>query len=143
MSASVGQEVDSICGKCKDTTIHIILAMVGDAIAKVQCKRCDAQHRYRPPKDSQSKTKVKTKSSKPKAAPRRGSKKRRALIEPTIEPNLDREIAPYSLFNDYEPGDRISHPKFGDGLVEEITGDNKMQVFFEDERRMMIFGKKK
>ena len=47
MSVGVGQDIESICNKCGDVW-HVVVAKVGDKIAKVQCKECNGYHRYRP-----------------------------------------------------------------------------------------------
>jgi len=43
----VGGEVDAVCGRCKMTLAHTILAMVGTKPVRVQCNTCGAQHGYR------------------------------------------------------------------------------------------------
>nr|NIS42156.1 hypothetical protein [Desulfuromonadales bacterium] len=47
---SVGGYVDSQCTKCKRATNHIIVAMVEDQVARVECCTCSGVHNYRPPK---------------------------------------------------------------------------------------------
>src|SRR5437867_11032714 len=44
-----GDEVDSKCTKCKMVLAHVIVAMVGDQIARVKCNTCNGEHAYRPP----------------------------------------------------------------------------------------------
>src|ERR1700744_936463 len=44
---SVGGEVDSWCGKCKEMSTHNILAMVGDQPKQVICQMCNSRHDYR------------------------------------------------------------------------------------------------
>jgi hypothetical protein len=43
----------------------------------------------------------------------------------------------YRFTESYQVGDTIKHRTFGVGVVEELTGPGKMQVFFADGRRVM------
>lgn len=39
----------SMCTRCNDETNHVIVAMAGNQIVKVECKACGSIHKYRPP----------------------------------------------------------------------------------------------
>ena len=43
---SVGGEVDSWCGKCKEMTTHNVVAMVGEQPKQVICQVCNSRHDY-------------------------------------------------------------------------------------------------
>lgn len=43
----LGDTVDDHCSRCKRTTDHAIMAMVGDDPAKVVCRTCNFEHKYR------------------------------------------------------------------------------------------------
>ena len=45
---SVGQDLFAMCGKC-DAEWHVVVAMDGGKVTKVQCKQCMGYHRYRVP----------------------------------------------------------------------------------------------
>ena len=42
----VGQDIEALCGRCGQVW-HVVMAKMGDKIAKVVCKRCGGHHRYR------------------------------------------------------------------------------------------------
>ena len=42
----VGQDIEALCGRCGQVW-HVVMAKMGDRIAKVVCKRCGGHHRYR------------------------------------------------------------------------------------------------
>ena len=42
----VGEDIEDICTRCGDTW-HVVMAKVGDRVAKVVCKLCGGQHNYR------------------------------------------------------------------------------------------------
>ena len=43
----LGDYIDDHCSRCKRTTDHSIVAMVGEEIVKVMCRTCSSEHKYR------------------------------------------------------------------------------------------------
>ena len=148
MQVAVGKDVEAACRKCGEVW-HVIVAVEGGKITKVQCKECMAYHRYRAPEgedrvDTETKPKkvvAARKASTPRkaagTASAKASSKKVAHDEPLVEPDLSRPIRLYKMSDAYEPGDRVEHPKFGQGVVELLSGPGKMTVFFEDGRRTL------
>jgi hypothetical protein len=146
---AVGQDVYSVCGKCGDTW-HVIVALDGGRITKVQCKQCMGYHRYRAPAgeervDAEARKPKRrtvatrpTKGSRAAATPRASTRRR---DEPIVEPDLSIPVRRYQMTETYAPGERIEHPKFGEGVVETSPGPGKVQVFFEDGRRTLAQGR--
>ena len=144
MQVKVGKDVEAVCRKCGEVW-HVIVTMDVDVITKVQCKECMGYHRYKPPVgEARVDAKVNTgsrrvvegkggkakKGAAAKRAPRRSD-------EPLVEPDMSRPVRGYSIRDAYTPGDRIEHPKFGQGVVEATPDPGKMSVFFEDGRRTL------
>jgi transcription elongation factor Elf1 len=149
MQVAVGKDVEAACRKCGEVW-HVIVAVEGGKITRVQCKECMAYHRYRPPEgeervDAEVKPKkvvAARKSSSPRkptaaASAAKSGGKKATHDEPLVEPDLSRPIRLYKMSESYEPGDRVEHPKFGQGVVELLSGPGKMTVFFEDGRRTL------
>lgn len=146
MKVAVGKDVEAVCRKCGEVW-HVIMAMDGAKITKVQCKQCSAYHRYRPPEgespvDASAKPAARKKSASPRKTSTRKTGKKRAskkspYAEPLVEPDLSRPIRQYTMSERYTPGDRVVHRKFGEGVVEMSPGDGKINVFFEDGRRTL------
>jgi transcription elongation factor Elf1 len=151
MQVAVGKDVEAACRKCGEVW-HVIVAVEGGKITRVQCKECMAYHRYRAPEGEDrvdaEPTKAKKVVATRKAAPRKGAattpstakagkKGKASHDEPLVEPDLSRPIRLYKMTEAYEPGDRVEHPKFGQGVVELLSGPGKMTVFFEDGRRTL------
>jgi hypothetical protein len=132
MSAAVGQDIESICGKCGDVW-HVVVAMVGEKVAKVQCKQCGGYHRHRPPGST-------TPVRRPRASAGGVAPMPRSH-EPQVAADLSRPVKPYSFDGEFSPGDRVEHPKFGEGVVELTNEPGKMQVFFADGRRVLARAK--
>lgn len=136
MSAGVGADVEALCSKCGDVW-HVVVAKVGDQIAKVQCKECGAYHRYRSADKSTSK-------SKSPAAPR-APRAPRAPVErfekPAVAADLSRPVRTYSALEKYATGERIDHPVFGQGVVEGAPEPGKVTVFFAVGRKVLVQAK--
>lgn len=111
----------------------MVVAKVGDQIAKVQCKECGAYHRYR----SQDKAAAKTKtlgSTRVRA--------QRAPVErfekPAVAADLSRAVRSYNALERYAVGDRIEHTVFGQGVVEPSHEPGKVTVFFAIGRKVLV-----
>jgi hypothetical protein len=131
MTAAVGADIESICTKCGDVW-HVVVAKVGDRIAKVQCKQCNGLHRYKPPGGAvpAPRSSGPVRARRPAAAP-----------EPSVAADLTRPVRRYAPADAYAPGDRLNHPTFGLGVVESSPGPGKMQVYFPGGRRVLAQAK--
>src|SRR3954453_7493779 len=82
----VGQDIEALCGKCGQVW-HVVMAKMGDRIAKVVCKRCGGHHRYRLEADAAAPNPPATgaaASGERKAAPRRTARAHAAPPAPVI-----------------------------------------------------------
>jgi hypothetical protein len=55
-----------------------------------------------------------------------------------IEADPDRPVRAYSIFESFEPGDQITHPNLGTGVVQGIMGRGKISVLFADEMKLLV-----
>jgi len=55
-----------------------------------------------------------------------------------VEADPSRPVRSYSIRDTYEAGDRIEHPKLGEGVVQAITGRGKIEVLFGEEKKLLI-----
>jgi hypothetical protein len=148
MSSVVGADIKAKCGKCKLNTWHVVLAKMGDAIARVQCKSCGAQHKYRSPDGSRSSgpaTRRRASGSSSSSSSSSSSKKK-APAEvlppgPIVDADLSKPIRPYSARDSFAIGERVDHIKFGIGVVETLEAPGKMIVCFADKRRVLATAK--
>lgn len=58
-----------------------------------------------------------------------------------VEADPDRPVRSYSIRDAYTPGDRIAHAKLGLGVVQELTGRDKIVVLFEGEKKLLVHGR--
>lgn len=43
----LGDDIDDHCSRCKRTTDHAIVAMMGEEVLKTRCRTCGGEHKYR------------------------------------------------------------------------------------------------
>ena len=142
-SPSVGDEIDSRCPRCKEETIHRVVAMMTGSVHLVLCTRCNSQHRHR----------GSLRGSKKVAWPtERQAKvllKYRAAKEPTSQALLQQwqamkesagetEPVAYDQRQAYTQGQAVQHSVFGLGFVRKLTGPNKMEVVFADQVKVLV-----
>jgi hypothetical protein len=75
---------------------------------------------------------------RPKAPPR---PKPGLPVEVRVEADLSRPVRGYAASESYSAGDRISHPKLGLGVVQGSAGANKISVFFDDRKVLLVHGR--
>ncbi len=128
MKLSVGGPIEARCTKCREITNHTIVAMTASGPAKVQCNTCSGQHKYRP------------------AAPVKKAPARRT-VNPKIseqnewaelQPGMSRELAKeYTMTTAFKVGSLMNHPLFGLGIVQRLSGPQKVEVLFESGKKTM------
>jgi len=134
----VGQELNAQCGKCKEERTHIVAAMDGEIVRRVTCSMCGSTHNY----------KVKPAVVAPGAAGSAGgSAKKKATSRRTKEPatfTIDpkRPVKSYDMNNIFSTGDVINHSKFGLGAVEAAVPPNKIEVRFQEGKKMLLHNMK-
>ncbi len=138
-----GKEILSYCLKCKLNLAHTIVSLVDEVVAKVTCKTCGSgPKKFRPPKDL---------TKKPATRKKRSSKK--DVVKTTDEDiknwqqkNIAKREAPptpYALDALYEVDGCIEHPKFGVGFVDKLINNKRMEVLFEEGRKLLVMNYQK
>jgi hypothetical protein len=140
---AVGEDIEALCGRCGQVW-HVVMAKMGERIAKVVCKRCGGHHRYRTEGDDAA---VATSETTPGREGRRPSVARRssrptpapALVLPPFDPL--KAPRPYTAGDSYTPGDRVQHPTFGTGVVTGSPGPGKVEIGFPAGLRVLACAK--
>ncbi|OFZ21944.1 MAG: hypothetical protein A2X94_15930 [Bdellovibrionales bacterium GWB1_55_8] len=135
-STEVAQEALSYCTSCKMDLNHVIVAMKGDRIAKVQCLTCKKEHVYRAPKGATEP--VKKKSKKETAAAEAAISSIEAEWTKLMTAHKDAPMKPYSMKASFALGDKLKHPTFGDGIVGKLIYPNKLEVIFSNNIKVLI-----
>jgi hypothetical protein len=124
---SAGENIASHCTKCKLFLDHVIVAMEGEVIAKVKCKTCGSNHKYRTAEDAKKIRTTKKKEDTVKTA--------EVLWEACLAEAKGKERT-YDMGGKYRVGDIVDHSIFGKGVVRK-TYQNKCDVLFKDKERLM------
>ena len=158
-----GDRIESRCTRCNDITGHVIVALVGGEIIKVECLACRSVHKYHPPvsakptREAKSVCRVKagearkdavsavrpapaTRSAESRAAAK--SRKGAEELEQTWRRSLNLTVAepkPYSITSVFAKGDLVEHTVFGQGLVQDVQGD-RMQILFREGVKLLKCG---
>ena len=139
---TAGSDVESRCLKCKQITNHIIVAMVGEKVAKVQCNVCGGRHNYRPAEPAGTACVPKTaKKGKGQATGGRSARQTKAAADHFAEMVAGRDPAlakAYAVTATFKQGDLLDHAFFGLGLVVATTQPNKIEVIFREGGKILI-----
>ena len=135
----VGQEIETQCTKYKTEMIHVITAIKDDKRSKFMCKGCLTNHKYHEdstetPKKRGPGRPRKTEQGASKPTVRRGRKKDWPSLVSKIEEN---EIVDYSISEDFSEIHAIRHKKFGVGVITKIIADNKIEVVFQEYKKIL------
>jgi hypothetical protein len=136
----VGEDIEDICTRCGDTW-HVVMAKIGERVAKVVCKLCGSQHNYRGEKNAAAPSKGGGSSSwgRPR---RRKAGRATGTPEPRMA-DFDPSKPPrgYSPKDSYLPGERVVHATFGVGVVAATPGPGKVDVQFPGGARTLACAK--
>lgn len=133
MSVSAGSDIAALCSKCGDVW-HVVVAMVDGRVAKVVCKECGGQHRYRTADGSH------LKRPPTPRGPRAAKEPVERFESARVATDMSKPLRTYRASDSYEVGDRVEHPSFGQGVAESID-DGKVTVFFPGGRKVLVCGK--
>jgi hypothetical protein len=148
-TTSVCDEIDSICTRCKEETIHRVVAMMEGTPHLVICTRCWGQHRYRPLAGA--KAKRKSGSTRLQAKGRvnakmvRSSQPKDLLQEWKNHMENAGNFQPesYDQSASYKVGQGLEHPIYGLGFVRKVIGGIKMEVIFQREIKILVMNRAK
>lgn len=154
-----GAIIEANCTRCNDLTGHVIVAMVGGEVVKVECRACGSVHRYRPQKKEAPRgaappvRKVRAGSTRAeavevcatrseaarKAAATRAQQRASREAEATsvawkvaMTRNSAAAYRTYSMSESYSEGEIIDHPVFGFGEVRAVVRPDKVEVLFRE-----------
>jgi hypothetical protein len=135
-----GGDTDAFCSKCDLELAHIIVAMVGDRIVRVQCKTCRTTHAYRRTDKTESRPRSAATGAPRAASPRGGGATRRQFEELMRGKDLSRARR-YKPSESFAPGDIVDHPSFKFGVVARLLSDGKIEVAFDEGLKTLIHGR--
>ncbi|MDR3607225.1 MAG: hypothetical protein P4M08_07590 [Oligoflexia bacterium] len=135
---TVGSETIAYCTSCKMDLNHVIVALKGDRIAKVQCLTCKKEHAFKAAKGQTTPKAKKKKKADAEAEAEIHSIE--AEWEKLMAAHRELPIKQYSMKGQFILGDKINHPTFGEGIVGKLIYPNKLEVIFRHDVKVLIHG---
>jgi len=129
---------------------HRIIAVVGSDIKRVHCLTCGSDHKYYPPRGADSSTDKAPRALKsandvkaPKASGERAAIRARGEWT-TFMNQMPAGSVPrlYNITESYGAAEYIEHPLFGKGRVVDVVGSDKIEVAFEEGRKVLLCNRK-
>ncbi len=140
---SAGDIIEARCTRCRAVLNHRIVAMVEEKVVRVECNTCGGMHNYYPPGESKAPAGRAT-ARKSETAPRKAGKAQGGTerVEwETLYQAMDRSRAvAYDINGKYQVNDLIEHPVFGFGVVKTVVRPNKMEVLFQEGKKLLRCG---
>jgi hypothetical protein len=140
---AAGDCIEARCTRCRAVLNHTIVAMVGEKIIRVECNTCRGMHNYHGEKATKELA-ARTTRTAAAAAPRKTRKDPGAVereewesLSPTMEPE---RAHPYDMNGKFRVNSLVAHPVFGLGVVKVVVTPNKMQVLFQDGKKLLRCG---
>ena len=109
-------------------------AMDAEIVRKVTCSMCKGTHNFK----EQASAKSVERATRTRAAT--GSRQSKAGSAFVIDPK--RPVKSYDMNNNFAAGDVINHPKFGLGSVEVSFPPNKIEVRFQEGKKLLLHNMK-
>ncbi len=123
-----GDPIEARCTKCRANNPHVIITMADDSPLKVQCDVCSRQHKYRLP------SAPKKPSVRRVVDPKVAERKEWELLRPEMN---EKDAKDYSMTGSFKVDSLIKHATFGLGVVQRVAGTQKIEVLFEDGKKLM------
>jgi hypothetical protein len=138
---AAGDNVESRCTRCRVVTNHIIVAMVGERVVRVQCNTCNGVHNFHSPAVAAPRAERKTPAAAAEKRPRasRGTNERDAWLAAGGDAD-PAQAAAYDMNRPFKVAERLRHPIFGMGVVTAVA-PGKMEVLFEGGRKLLRCGR--
>lgn len=148
-----GDRIEARCTRCNDVTGHVIVALVGGQVVKVECCACGSVHKYYPPKAEKAvsddgvrrvRAGVDRRQAMTSAPPRVTAPSRNqaraaaaaAAVEHAWRTAMERPSAPaaqpYAMGMPLQQGDVVEHATFGLGTVQSVIRPDKAEILFRD-----------
>jgi hypothetical protein len=137
---SAGDNIEATCTRCRKILNHTIVAMVGEKVVKVECNTCRGVHNYREPvasKPVSSGAAVRKKEPAVRQVKKDAGAADREEWE-TLSQAMDRGRAiAYDIDGKFKVNDLVDHAVFGLGMVKAVITPNKMEVLFQQGKKLL------
>lgn len=140
---SAGDCIEARCTRCRKILNHTIVAMVGERVVRVECNTCRGMHNYHAEKVVKEPAAAKSvRTAAP--APRKGKKDPAAADREeweSLRSGMEPERAiPYDMNGTFRVKSLVAHPVFGLGVVKLVIPPKKIEVLFQDGKKLLRCG---
>lgn len=125
----VGQEIEAYCARCKTDTPHTVVSRYEDEIRRVRCNTCEDIHAFRKPRGED--------AEEPEAPVRKKAVKAKPTWD-QIMAKKKKEPRVYNVNEVFTELEVVNHPTFGVGFVSEMIGRDKIEVTFQQDKRILV-----
>lgn len=137
---TVGGEVESWCGKCKQMRTHHIFAVVDELPKQVICVMCKSRHGYRSQqpvvRGEEAKTTTTTTTHRNTVVNSEAKRQREQRQKLEDEIQASAEIREFDPRDNFKSGQVISHPKYGRGKIETVLKGSILVRFLDGLRQV-------
>ena len=143
---AVGKEIVSYCTKCKMDLCHTIMSMTGGLPARVICRTCKSEHNFKAKKGVKEPGAVAASRGSPGTSTR-APRAAKAKVEKTVPVELEwmkqmnashSPVRNYAANEAFKSGERVSHPSFGEGVIQKLIFPNKVEILFRTDIKTLI-----
>lgn len=131
----VGGDILAYCSKCQGEFSHVVVSMIDNRPAKVQCKMCKGNHNFKRIGDTKSRSISRSSSQE---APRKKVVLAQDYWQEQMDLQKGKPLKNYSPKQTFQKSDVINHVSFGVGIVEEVKIDKKIVVLFRTGEKILI-----
>ncbi len=133
----VAKSFFAFCKKCDADRYHTVLAHTNASTAKLKCEVCGSTKSYSLPKPAKPGAKTSAAVTQRRANTEANRKTAYQAKYEVLVKNAGDDQKTYSTKLQFEIHEKVSHPKFGLGVVTGVYSD-KVEVFFSDETRFLV-----
>jgi hypothetical protein len=141
---AVGKEIVSYCTRCKMDLGHTIMAMKGAIPARVMCRTCKSEHNFKAKKGVKEPGAIAASRGSPGTStrvPKEPKEPKGVPIELEWSKQINassRAVKQYAANESFQANDRVSHPSFGEGIIQKLIYPNKVEVLFRMDMKVLI-----
>lgn len=133
---SVEDIVQALCPNCGEVKNHTVIKAVDERTSRIRCNTCRTTGIFNGKKVKPAARKAKKAPTSRKSLEAIGTKEREAWA--SLRPGMEPEKAvTYSMTGTYHVRDLVQHGSFGLGLVMREAGPHKIEVLFEEGKKLL------
>ena len=135
---SAGDNIESRCTKCRTIMNHTIVSLVAGLPSRVECNTCKGIHNYRKPVEKKT-AGAKTATSARKKTVKKADQDLIIWADLSLDQKSGKAVT-YTLQRIFKEEQIVNHPTFGLGMVMLLIPPNKVEILFQDGRKLLRCG---